>query len=221
MLRSLLLNAFLFVAGSAAAQACPEFYRFVDFGLQGQDGIMYRGGTLLRAENTNREALLLRERTTCLDVAILAKDGFGNPVPVVSSINYDPAKIGLPLGELRVTGGLNVQAIAQELAEDHRTHVARAGSDRFQGAQFLCVPMAASGVSCQIVSPFGGSIPLIATCDGGQCVLPAYGISTQLMVRASWSVAPSVIDDPNDVGQEVSKMVQQIHDFLAPLSASL
>ena len=117
MLRSFLLGVFLFVAGGAAAQSCPDFYRFVDFGLKGQDGIIYRGGTLLRAENTNREALLLTERTTCLDVTILAKDGRGNPVPVVSSINYDPAKTGLGLDELRVTSEQNVQNVAEGLAE--------------------------------------------------------------------------------------------------------
>ena len=221
MLRSFLLGVFLFVAGGAAAQSCPDFYRFVDFGLKGQDGIIYRGGTLLRAENTNREALLLTERTTCLDVTILAKDGRGNPVPVVSSINYDPAKTGLDLDELQVASEQNVQIVAEGLAEKHRDYVARAGNKRFQGAQYLCVPVSTSEVSCQIVSPFEGTIPLIATCVVGECVLPAFGINAQLMVRASWSVAPSMMSDPMRVGEDVSKMVQQIYGFLAPLSASL
>jgi len=35
---------------SSNAQTCPDYYRFVDFGLEDDSGVMYRGGTLLRAE---------------------------------------------------------------------------------------------------------------------------------------------------------------------------
>ena len=36
-------------AQQASAADCPPFYRFVDFGVEGPDGVLRRGGTIFRA----------------------------------------------------------------------------------------------------------------------------------------------------------------------------
>jgi hypothetical protein len=52
----------------ASAQSCTDFYRFVDFDVVDNGGLMYRGGPLLRAGNFTEERLILEDGTICLDV---------------------------------------------------------------------------------------------------------------------------------------------------------
>lgn len=44
MVKTIAFLIFLLSAGHAAAQGCPEQYRFVDFGLEGRDMVIRRGG---------------------------------------------------------------------------------------------------------------------------------------------------------------------------------
>jgi hypothetical protein len=44
MLKPIATLFFVLFAGQASAQNSPDFYRFVDFGIESNDGIMHRGG---------------------------------------------------------------------------------------------------------------------------------------------------------------------------------
>ena len=57
MLRVIASVLFILFASQANAQSCPDYYRFVDFGLKGNDGVIYRGGPTFRAENLSGELL--------------------------------------------------------------------------------------------------------------------------------------------------------------------
>lgn len=204
------------------AQTCPDYYRFVDFGFEDNTGTMYRGGTLLRAEGFSAEALLLEDLTKCLEVRDLAKDGHGNPIPVVESINYITEITGAELSALRVSRIKDTEAAANKNAETHLANFENTENIATKGENFVCVtPKTADMISCQLVSPYAGNISLVVYCNAETCNMPVLAINKQLMISASWKSNDAMLKDPLRAGSQSAAKAQQIHDFLKPLSASL
>lgn len=222
MLKLVYLLAILVFAGPLRAQDCPDFFRFVDFGQLDRSGEIHRGGTVLRAESFEGETLLRPDGTFCLPVSDLAKDGPGNPVPVVSLIEYDPKKTGSALTSLLVARNSNP---ANAAALDARAHLAtldQVGTVIHQGSQFLCAHRQnASTMSCQIVSPFGGNLPLVVYCDRIFCSMAFMVMNDHLAASASWRTDHLNFAELESTALDVYAKVQSIHAFLSPLSSGL
>ncbi len=222
MVRCALTLLLVLLTGQAFAETCPDFYRFVDFGLEGNDGVIYRGGTTLRAESFEGEPLLITAQTKCISVPEVAKDGHGNPIPVVKSINYLPEITGLDLNEFRVSAVDDTELAANENAKGHKDALELPDTTSTRSSSFLCANSKAQGTfSCQLVSPYPGNIPLVVYCDAAQCEMPVLAVNQQLQVSASWTVPIDFSGNPEAAGTVIQKKVQQIHDFLKPLSSAL
>lgn len=222
MLRAIAPFLFIIATGQAQAQSCPDFFRFVDFGLEARDGTLHRGGTILRAESFEGEPLLLREKTLCRAVQEVSKDGPGNPIPVVSSIDYDPAKTGIPLIELRILSVKDATAQAEENAAAHRAALDRPDTEITRGSNFLCAAQPEPGtLSCQLLSPYPGNAPLVVYCDALRCEMPGLAINTRLLARAAWTNASAGAGSAEAAGTDILSTLEQIHGFLTPLSSGL
>ncbi|MBT8412432.1 MAG: hypothetical protein KJP02_11645 [Octadecabacter sp.] len=216
---SLLLIVF---ASQSNAQGCPDFYRFVDFGLEGRDGSIYRGGPVFRAEDFDGEPLLIWGRTQCLNVLETSRDGPGNPIPVVTSIDYNPDKIGVDFSALRVAAVKEAHAAAQTNTRDHLASLKAANTTQTRGSNYLCVSVTASPrVSCQLNSPFPNNAPLIVYCDDVTCTMPVLVVAENLVASAVWKSDPAYASAKERAGPDISDKVQKIFDFLVPLSAAL
>lgn len=212
----------LTMAVQASAQSCPDFFRFVDFGLEGRDGVTYRGGPVLRAEGFSGTPLLFRDMTECVAVPQMASDGHGNPIPVVKSISYDPIKTGIELTALNVAITEDAAAFAETHAQPHRRQLGRSGTATARSDRFLCAePREGGMLSCQVQSPFVGSTDLVVYCDQGTCTMPVMALNEQIFTSAVWTVEAEFLEDAQAAGADISRKVQQIHDFLEPISSSL
>lgn len=222
ILRAIASFIFIFFASQANAQTCPDFYRFIDFGTKANDGIIYRGGLVLRAEGFDGKDLLLTEHTKCISVPEVAKDGHGNPIPVVSSINYKPEVASLDVKELRVSSSDDTKTLAIENAKTHQMRVNQSDTKSTRGSNFLCANTnSQKELSCQMVSPYPGNIALVIYCDIQKCTMPVLAINEKILVSASWKFNENLLKNPEAASNEISNQVQQIHDFLKPLSADL
>lgn len=209
-------------AHQAHAQDCPDYYRFVDFGLKDSKGTLYRGGIVLRAEGFSAEALLLEDKTQCLKVRDLAKDGHGNPIPVVASVDYIPQIIGIGLQTLRVTKSTNTTQAANKNASSHLARMQKPGAEITHGENFVCAKDTnAQALSCQLVSPYAGNTALVIHCKANTCQMPVMAINAELMVTAVWESSDELLNNPQTAGTNFTTKAQQIHDFLKPLSAAL
>ncbi|MEP5153119.1 hypothetical protein [Planktotalea sp.] len=198
---------FMCCAGFASAQACPDRYRFVDFGLETNDGALIRGGTIFRAFLPDNTPLLLTEQTSCEDVQYLAKDGRQLTVPVVSTISVNTALIDIGFDTLRLSKVNNVDARANENAQKH--HQSSATATR--GDTFLCKQGEDQTSSCQMLSPFGNNITLVIYCDQSHCNMPALAFNETLMFDATW---PHDTSTSETLGQDISAKLVLLHDFL-------
>ncbi len=199
-------------ASEASADSCPDRYRFVDFGLEDSDGIIRRGGTILRAFDLEGTHLLVPERTICLSVDEVARDGRGLPIPVVSSVDIDPKVTAIDLTELRLRAVKDVAAAAEANASLHHEKLAQSGTITTRGQNFLCASTnGTDDLSCQISTPYGGNVPLVIYCDAQLCEMPVMGRDEQLVGSAAWRREAA---DPGAAGIEISDKVQRIHDFL-------
>ena len=220
-------------AGWASAETCPDFFRFVDFGQKGNDGVLYRGGSVFRAEGFTGDRLLKPGSTECLPVEDTAKDGFGNPVPVVAGIHYQPEKTAINLTALQVLTVDNATTAAEENAERHRARLEQADAVVTRGADFLCAAVKSNdekpddnnqsddepgSLSCQVVSPYAGNIALVMYCDTSLCTMPVMAINEQIVVKASWMRDSDSVGDDRE-GSEIADIARKIHDFLSPLSS--
>lgn len=222
MLKPIATLFFVLFAGQASAQNCPDFYRFVDFGIESNDGIMHRGGPVFRAEGFDGQLLLLEPRTECLPVRDVSKDGHGNPIPVVTSIDYDPAKTSVVLTGLRVAAVETAQETANNNAKAHRARLERAGAKLTRGDSFLCVDHAdEAAVSCQLVSPYPGNAALVVYCDGKLCTMPSMVVDEKIVIAANWASEPSFLALEAQIGPAILEKIGEIRDFINPLSASL
>lgn len=217
-----IIAVFVFGLGSAAqAQDCPDFYRFVDFGVVDDAGLMYRGGPLLRAENFDEDRLLIEDETICLDVWPTLTDGRGNPMPLVSEIHYDPAAIGAPFTELTVRATTDTTAAATQSGVVYTDWRDDPASQLTQGETFLCARTDLTPhIGCQLVSPYSTEAPLNVYCHEGACRLPVLAMDERVFVSARWDIDVDYMNDPDAAGASMMEAVHAIHDFMAPLSAS-
>ncbi len=222
MIKTLLASFFVCSASAAFAQSCPDFYRFVDFGLTGADGVTYRGGSVFRAEGLDGRSLLLADRTTCRLVRDIATDGHGNPIPVVASVSYKPEAIDPDLMDLHLFRVDDPYASADMHARDHRRNLAQPNGQRAQGSNFLCTLRPdPQTISCQFVSPFPNDAALVVYCDAQHCSLPQMLVTDQIVVNATWSRHETETQELETIAGEIFGKIQTIHDFLKPLSAAL
>lgn len=205
--------------GQASAEGCPDFFRFVDFGLETQDGTI-RGGPTYRAEGVDGQALLIRELSVCRDVRDVALDGRGNPIPVVTSVNYDPENTGMDLIELRLTVVEDIVSEAEHNAAEHRTRLERQVAIIRRGPDYLCASLEEPNkISCQFKSPFGGNLALVVYCDPLECRMPVLALNEKVIAIATWLPSKASLKDHEAAALEIADKVQQVHDFLAPLSS--
>lgn len=208
----------MFTLGMAAAvhaQTCPDFLRFADFGVEQADGSFSRGGVMLRGigADAGGPPILHLDQTECRDVQDLLKDGRGNPIPVVTHIAYDTAKAGLDLIELSLSYSEDARADAAENLKEHLENVER--WDVVQGSNSLCA-IGESDLSCQLISPYPGNVELVVHCKGGTCKMPVLAVAETIFVSASWEM--DWTDGKVDAGELLSEKVQEVHDFLEPMS---
>lgn len=222
MVRAVTFIMFVFCYSQASAQNCPDFYRFVDFGLEGNDSKIYRGGINIRAESFDGHPLLIPEKTKCRVLREISKDGHGNPIPVVTSVNYNPARMDFEVQELKVSYVSDTAVPAKENANAHQKRIKSSGSKTTKGSDFLCVSFEGQhDLSCQLVSPYSGNTPLVVHCDTTKCTLPVLAIDKRLQASAVWTIEKALLDKPDAAGKKISNMIQKIHNFLKPLSAAL
>lgn len=207
----------LVLTGTASASTCPDFFRFVDFGQAGRDGVVYRGGSFFRAEDFDGSPLLYRERTKCLDVTDVSKDGRGNPIPVVVSIHYNPDKLPVGFKELSVRSLPDATVAAEESAERHRSNLKKGDIETIRGENFLCLAdIPKESLSCQVISPFLENTALVAYCEEKRCTMSAMAIDKQIAVSAVWS-ADDLVGTDQSTGTDVAEMIGKVHTFLSPL----
>ena len=220
LLSALLSALLLYQPGPASAGTCPDFYRFVDFGLKGRDDVLYRGGSLLRAEGFDGAALLEFKQTKCLPVEDVAKDGRGNPIPVVAAISYSPEQTAINLTELSVVAVPDANTAAEKNTENHRNKLEQEDTVITQGSNFLCAgnPDKAT-TSCQVVSPYPGNTALVVYCDTAQCQMPVMAIDKKIVVNATWPRNPRSVGNDELTGNEIINTTKKIHDFLHPLTS--
>lgn len=210
----------MFFNAQASAQDCPDFFRFVDFGLKAADGTVHRGGPTYRAEGFDGKALLIRELTICRQVRELAVDGRGNPIPVVTSIDYDPEKTDIDLMELRLEAVDDIASETERNASGHRARLEQPNIVTTQGSNYLCASFEGSdSFSCQLVSPFGGNLALVVHCTRSACRMPVLAVKDNIAAAASWRPSEAAMKRPGAWASEIADRVQQVHGFLAPLSS--
>lgn len=219
MYKTIAFLGVIFCAGQAKAEDCPDFYRFVDFGLIAQDGEVYRGGPTFRAESLEGSPLLVMDRTECRPIQDISTDGHGNPIPIVTQIHYKPERTGMDLTELSLRAVDRNAAEAEKNASAHRAGLAQSDTATMRGADFLCAHTSTDDtISCQIVSPYPGNIALVVYCDARQCNMPGMAIKERIMAGAVWPRLPATLENPEKTGSHISEKIRQIYDFLDPLS---
>lgn len=220
-MRALLMVCLFMWASTAQAQDCPDFYRFVDFGLNGTDGAVYRGGPTLRAESFEGEPMLVPETSACLALADLAKDGHGNPIPIVTQVFYKPGLLNANIDELSVFSTGDVEAATTSNASAHKAQLAIPDAIITRGTDFVCVSAAQhSAFTCQIVSPFKINLDLVIACDNQHCTMPILAATDALAVSARWKSAAAAKGDTASAAVEMIAKTETIHDFLKPLSSA-
>ncbi len=201
-------------AHSAAAGACPDYFRFVDFGTQDANGALIRGGPIFRIEQDDR-SLLRDDTTTCLDVGPVFTDGHNQPMPVVNTIGYAPALVDPALTSLsvtRITGG--AQRASDANAMTHEAAKTQDSVEITNGADHLCVSLAfafTKTISCEVANPFDPTFPLVIYCADGDCTMTVMAIDDDIVVSADWS---DQSDTPQAVGAATSDTVDGIHSFI-------
>lgn len=197
----------------AAAQDCPPYYRFVDFGLKDRGGVLHRGGHLFRVEGFDGTPMLIRDRTICRTVQQLAIDGHAHPIPVISQFEYDPVRSVPALGSLRLSATKDARDLAEENAERHRTRLRQPDMPTVRSQTFLCAGHTEE-LSCQLQSPYPGNLPLVVYCDATTCKMPALAFNPEIVISASWNRDPATLTDAMATGAQAQQTTRDIRDFL-------
>lgn len=216
-MRAAAATLFLALAGPALA-ACPDFYRFVDFGLVTGDGAVTRGGPVFRAEDFDGTPLLFTPGTICADVSDLARDGRGNPIPVVSKIAYDRRDADPALGWIEVTASGDAHAMARHFSGLHAERLGQADITQVTGDDYLCAVNSIISFSCQIVSPYPNDAPVVIYCEDGECLSFAIAMTDRLAISANWPMSVQSVAWQAD---DIVARINGIADFLAPISSGL
>ena len=215
MLRWGLTALLVAIAAVAQAQTCPDFLRFADFGIEQADGSFSRGGVILRGigADAGGDPILKLDETECRDVTDLLKDGRGNPIPVVTHIAYDTAKAGLDLIELSLSYSKDAR---RDAAENLKAHLANTERDEVILARTSLCAIGEEALSCQLVSPYPGNVELVVYCEGATCQMPVLAVAETIYVSASWEM--DWTDGKVDAGERLTEKVQEVHEFLEPMS---
>ena len=222
MYRIILALVLMISAGCASAQNCPEFYRFVDFGLRDSDGQFLRGGPLYRAESFAGTSLLAQEETQCRAVSDIAIDGHANPIPVVASITYNVERLTVDLTELQISFAENTNTTASQSADLHRERLKASDSIQINSQNSLCVVLKdGPAISCQVFSLYPGNVDLVIYCDRALCKMPVLAVTKNIQIAATWAVDGSFFERPNDAAEGILAKVQDIYDFLKPLASGI
>jgi hypothetical protein len=208
MIRVLLLLV-AFAAGPAAAQTCPDFFRFVEFGQEDPDGTLRSGGTVLRGIDGMGAPILQAEATICRTVPGLRVDGRGNAIPVVAETAFDPALLPLDVAALRIWAHADIAAVTQAAAARHRMDLARVEPRRGEG--YLCIAPG-DRQSCQVASPYGSEHPLVVYCDADFCQMSALAFDDRVLVDAAWS---RDAESSSALGPAILAKVEALRRFLA------
>ncbi|MFK7764242.1 MAG: hypothetical protein AB8B62_13350 [Roseobacter sp.] len=212
----------LLCASPATAQNCPAFFRFVDFGLVDRTGQFSRGGPIFRGESLDGATLLAKGETKCRDVRDIAKDGHGNPIPVVTSFAYDEKKTGTDLSELRVSFQENSELAAETSAALHRNRIADPAVAQIKGVYSLCADLSDTQLmSCQLVSPYPGNTVLIVYCEQTSCRMPVLAVNGHISVSATWTVGEDFWKETETAGEVLRVKAQSIYTFLKPLMSGV
>lgn len=200
------------LAAPAAAETCPERYRFVDFGTESRDGTLLRGGTIFRAFDPSDTPLLLPAETICLDVPDLYKDGQQLDIPVVSEIAVNMDVATIEMVELRLSKSDDPIATSDSHAAAHLDALARPGAQAIRTASSLCVTAPEDrALSCQIRSPFNVTAAPVIYCNGETCEAPAIVFNTQVLMKAVWP-QPSV--DAAEMGPALIDRLEALRQYL-------
>lgn len=208
--------AFALWAGQAAAQTCPDFFRFVDFGIVGYGGSVERGGTMFRMEKDGTPTYQ-NGSGVCRDVASLLTDGRGQKIPVVDKVGYLPELVAPQLTQLSAMRALRpASRMAEENAFAHQSAQALPDAERVTGADHLCIRSAdtrTQTISCEVVNPFDPAYPLVIYCDALTCTMPVLAIDDVIILTADWERSPGA--SLAAVGQANADIVAAIHAFIA------
>jgi len=212
--------ALLFGGVEARADACPDSYRFVDFGLQDQQGSFLRGGPLYRAVDLSNRALLKTEKTVCRAVPALSTDGHGIPIPVVTHVVYDTQKMDFDLSLLAVSFADDARDKASQNAQTHREQISASLGKQFTGPDSLCL-LSEDGlfISCQLVSPYPGNSDLVVYCDAESCRMPVLAVAPQIFISASWDGTARHLVAPENAGSALLERARSIKALLDPLTS--
>jgi len=211
MLKQVLLFVVLFIGTQAYAEDCPAFYRFVDFGTYDNTGVLRRGGTVFRAFAENGDPLLQVEKTACMTVAEVSRDGRQLPIPIVSHIEIDMDVASLDFSSLTLDAVDNVAGAAEENAQTHRETLAVPTSETVRGNAYLCVSAPEKvEVSCQMVPPYG-TAALVIYCDAQSCEMPLLELGERVVARATW---PRIAADADTIALDALSRLQTLDQFL-------
>lgn len=216
-MRAALVALLMALAGPAAAD-CPAFYRFVDFGITDDDGTLYRGGPVFRAEDFDGTPLLFTRSTVCAEVPDLLKDGRGNPIPVVRKIAYDRREADPALGWIEVAAVADAFAFTEEFAGLHNDRLSQESIEVVRGETSLCAVASIVTFSCQIVSPYANDAPVVVYCEDGACMTFGIAMTERLVIAASWPMEVQSLDWQT---KDIVRRVSEIAAFLAPISSGL
>jgi hypothetical protein len=204
------------LGGAAAAQSCPGYFRFVDFGISEPSGALIRGGTVFRVEVDG--AIVLKDGSgLCRDVEPVFRDGRNHPIPVVDAFGYIPELVASHLTDMTVTRAWEQpENLAQENARPHRSALDMAGAQIMIGTDFLCVGPARTDtrtVSCELVNPFDRTFPLVIYCSAGACQMPVLAVDDTIILGAAWMFPEHAPIE--SIGKVASETVRAIHVFIS------
>lgn len=216
--QSLITFWLLLCAGQVAAFDCPDYYRFVDFGLEDSTGTLNAGGPRVRVEGFDGIGLLKWETATCLDLPFMRRDGFGNIIPVVEGITFDRGVLPVAVFALHLRRQPDIAARAEGSAAPHRTQVAAPQAKVTQGEAFLCVQWGnGRNVSCQFPALDRENLPLIVICGSEVCDLPVLHVGSGLEISATWPAPDDVVANPQSVAPQLYQRVRDIKAFIDTL----
>lgn len=222
MIRAVATIAFIFIASHANAKNCPDFFRFVDFGIKSNDGDIHPRGVVFRAEGFDGQSLILEDRTQCLTVREISKDGHGNPIPIVKSVEYNPERTGIDLIKLSISVSADLKADAEKNARAHRARLEQNGFIQTRGPNFLCLSEnSINSLSCQLTSPYPGNYALVVYCNERECTIPVLAAGKEISVSVAWASSETFVNNPEAAGTDIYNKVLKIQDFLNPLTSTL
>lgn len=207
-------------AGNVRAQSCPEYFRFVDFGLMDADEKLHSGGATFKVK---REGMPLFENgsVVCRDIAPVFTDGHNQPIPLVTSFKYEPTLVARNLTDLSITRATNTLVNdVPTVAQRHRKARNKAGVDVMKGSDFLCVTGEAASprtISCEVVNPFDTTTSFFVACTGKTCAMSGMAIDDAIMVSGGWSSSENASEKAT--GEVASEIAGKIHTFIKDKTA--